>query len=680
MICHHGRRMQPAQSLRFVTLGLVLALGTGGFGGVSGLLAPVAAEATEGTASDSVAAGVGGQVAGTQSNTEAFSAAAPLNAASILSEPEWAHETVTDGTATAWVEQDVSLQAGATLRLRGTGWTTQAGSEGSTVAIKLNSGPLTQYSRSGASIISHPSAGGESTIWALLAPDNPTGHPGVHAINEAGEFDISIDLPEGLVAGQEFTVRFQSGLFVPGDTQRTLTTAPLVVGGVPYVDDGGEALATCVPSTPQPTVTVAERATLGGTLLVSGTGWCHPAEAGGGSRIAFKIDEGGFSHLTADIHSNRTIWALVDADDETGDWSFEMQLPDGTEATSLPAFTEGAHTLRLLTGSLKEGDAGRTMKSAEFVVGEYAPTVLPDPLGIDSGALSDETLGGVKVEQRLAMAPGSWLVTVPEGNIGEWVYVDVYVASSSRAPFPSWYRLDDKRQVLLSLDGVTLPVGATKATVQSGDQGRVGDLLGWAAVEIKSTEVTPPPVVPPAPVVTAVLKAAPASAAAPLTVPAAPVSRGSQLTSANVGYVKSELRDGIVTLTVPGSAANDWVYAFVYTGAEVRPIGWVQLDEALQVKIDVSELPAGNHKVALVSAGGELIGWAPATTGTTKAAVLDTSKSETRNASERAKAVVLEAQPAAEGWPVDLMLVGGALIVLAGAVSAAVVIRSKRKA
>lgn len=243
-------------------------------------------------------------------------------------------------------------------------------------------------------------------------------------------------------------------------------------------------LPTCVPSTPEPTVSVAETASVGGTVQVSGTGWCHPAAASGGSRIAIKIDEGTFSHPTTAIHSNRTIWALVDADDTTGDWQIEMQFPDGTEATSLPAFTEGAHTLRLLTGSLIDGDAARSMRTEPFVVGEYSPGALPQPVDIDSGVLVSETRGGVTVEHIEMPSPGAWRVTVPGGNEGDWVFVNAYAGSSSRTPFPEWHRLDAELSVQLSLADTLLTPGELSLTVQSGDRGRVGELLGWAPITI----------------------------------------------------------------------------------------------------------------------------------------------------------------------------------------------------
>lgn len=600
-------------------------------------------------------------------------------AAAASGAPEWDHEIVADGTAVAWIEREVSTDAGASLRIRGAGWTDASGLGGSTVAIKLGAGPLSQYSRSGADVISHPSAGGEATIWALLAPENPTGHPGVHPIGEAGDFDIVIDLPEGLLAGQELTVRFQSGLFAAGDTQRTLTTAPLVVGGVPFAGGEEETLPTCVPSSPEPVVIVAESASIGGTLSVSGTGWCHPGEAGGGSRIAIKIDEGQYKHLTGDVHSNLTIWAIVDADHETGDWTTELQLPDGTGSTSVPAFVEGSHTLRLLTGSLKDGDASRTLRSAPFVVGEYSPGATPEPLDIEGGALTEANRNGVTVEQRATPAPGSWVVTVPGAAEGEWVFVNAYAGSSSRTPFPDWHRIGAGGELVLSLAHAALTPGELRVTVQTGERSRSGELIGWTTVVVAADpppRVEIPALVTPAAQARGPVRLAP-SAAAPLAIPAAPVKRSSQLNASNAGAVVGSVAGGVATLTVSDREAGEWVYAYVYTGSEARAIGWIQLDDERRIRIDVGELPEGNHKVALIGADGSLIGWASAATGVVTVAELSREDPD-QVVEDSAQAGAIPTIPSEQGWISDLLLAGGAVLLLVAAGSAALVIRHRK--
>ena len=53
--------------------------------------------------------------------------------------------------------------------------------------------------------------------------------------------------------------------------------------------------------------------------------------------------------------------------------AFDGETDGGGATGSTPALPTGAHTLRLLTGSLKAGDAARTLLSSEFVVGSYRP-------------------------------------------------------------------------------------------------------------------------------------------------------------------------------------------------------------------------------------------------------------------------------------------------------------------
>ncbi|WP_449283122.1 immunoglobulin domain-containing protein, partial [Leucobacter sp.] len=134
-----------------------------------------------------------------------------------------------------------------------------------------------------------------------------------------------------------------------------------------------------IESPPEAVVTVASSAQIGGTVRVSGEGFLHP-DGEQGSRVAIKIDDGAYSRLDSSTHQNRTIWWIVDAD-ANGAFSVDMPVPNGTGADSgatlgsQPALVPGsAHTLRLLTGSLKTGDRSRTLQSSAFSV-----TAAPDP-------------------------------------------------------------------------------------------------------------------------------------------------------------------------------------------------------------------------------------------------------------------------------------------------------------
>ncbi|OLT10593.1 hypothetical protein BJF78_28545 [Pseudonocardia sp. CNS-139] len=87
---------------------------------------------------------------------------------------------------------------------------------------------------------------------------------------------------------------------------------------------------------------------------------------GGGSVVAVKIDDGAYSHLPGQgPNANLTVWQVVQAGAD-GRIDVTVTLPTATNAT--PAFGPGAHTLRLLTGSLAPGDTIRTVQTPEFTV------------------------------------------------------------------------------------------------------------------------------------------------------------------------------------------------------------------------------------------------------------------------------------------------------------------------
>lgn len=519
-------------------------------------------------------------------------------------EPSWpALRLEGPSGALVWVESEVAAGSGGQLRLRGSGWQTTAGTA-STIAVKVNSGPTSQYSRSGSGLVQHPSAPEDTTIWVLLSATNPAGHANVLPVSGEGAFEVSIDAPPGLVAGQYLSLTFQTGRFDETDVQRTMTSSLIEVGGVAFVDDsddGGDTEA-CIPSTATPTVRVAEQATIGGTVAVTGTGWCHPTS--GGSVIAIKLDEGAYSHLSGEIHQNRTIWALFEADPLTGDFSIDLQLPDGTTATSSPAFTEGGHTLRLLTGSMKSGDTIRSMVSGPFVVGRYQPTTEPDPVA-PAEDLSLTNAGGLVVDQNSSRL----LVTIPGLTEGAWVYLNLYDGEVPVYPWTGWFRASATGTVTASLKGVQLPTGSPVLTAQSGERDGFGDLLGWA--EITGSTLTPT-------VTTSTLPTVPTLAAtlSLLTAtPAAPASRASQLPEAGQDKVSAKGDPDSLVVTVGKGHASGWIFLYVYTGARVSPAGWIQLDVNRQFRLDLSEFGVGRHRLVVVDGEGTLLGWTEVASG-----------------------------------------------------------------
>ena len=161
------------------------------------------------------------------------------------------------------------------------------------------------------------------------------------------------------------------------------------------------------------------------------------------------------------------------------------------------------------------------------------------------------------------------------------------------------------------------------------------------------------------------------------------IKRASQLKDTNKGKVTGVIDGTVLTITAADKKAREWVYAQIFTGADARAVGWVQLDNALSAKIDIADLPDGNHKVALFNETGELIGWVSAPKGEIKAATL-TEKPKTKQNSESDEA---EATPVAAGdggagidpLTLNLLLAGAGLLVLAGGITGALVIAKRKR-
>ncbi|MDR3137259.1 MAG: hypothetical protein LBU07_07680 [Coriobacteriales bacterium] len=181
------------------------------------------------------------------------------------------------------------------------------------------------------------------------------------------------------------------------------------------------------PQTGGPTVKITTQAEMGGTIHITGAGFQHPD--GSGSRVAIKIDDGAFAHTAeGKVNDNTSVWLIVDAISD-GSFSCDLLLPDGTETGargSLPAFTEGVHTLRFLTGSLKAGDTVRTVESSRFIVGKYAPPASIKP--IDPAAALSGSLAG-RISASISKGQGGILqaiVTLPGTTMGDWVHLSAY--------------------------------------------------------------------------------------------------------------------------------------------------------------------------------------------------------------------------------------------------------------
>lgn len=121
-----------------------------------------------------------------------------------------------------------------------------------------------------------------------------------------------------------------------------------------------------------PTVGVTtSSAVIGGRVTVTGTGWTT-ADGLQGSRVAVKLDDGAYSHKPGQgVTANLTVWAVIDAATD-GSFTATLRLP--TPYSAAPGYLPGPHFLRFLSGSLKEGDQPRSLRTADFAVGKAATT------------------------------------------------------------------------------------------------------------------------------------------------------------------------------------------------------------------------------------------------------------------------------------------------------------------
>ncbi|WP_433528293.1 LPXTG cell wall anchor domain-containing protein [Micromonospora sp. CA-263727] len=271
---------------------------------------------------------------------------------------------------------------------------------------------------------------------------------------------------------------------VAGSGRASSSADPAAVTGL-----GEAAVRVAAAACPDPggsvTSELARSARIGGTIRLSGTGWCHPG--GGGSAIAVKINDGAFSHLPgAGPNPNLTVWQVVEANDD-GSFAVDVQLP--TASNSTPAFTAGSYTLRLLTGSLRAGDTVRSVQTTSFTVTAAGsggdeppgrPTGVPDPYDADED-LTSATRGGVTI----ARSGATLRVTVPGAASGDWIFLYAYSGSSPRPV--GWFAVGAERTATASLAGVDIAEGTQKVAVLD----REGELLGWDDITVAAGEQLP---------------------------------------------------------------------------------------------------------------------------------------------------------------------------------------------
>ena len=254
---------------------------------------------------------------------------------------------------------------------------------------------------------------------------------------------------------------------------------------------------TCAPADDSftPRLTIENpKAVQGGKLHLTGDGWCNPEDKKA-SVIGLKIDDGKVSRNDATaVNDNRTIWAVI-TPDENGHIDTWIDLPTRDNAAfkneeDAAKYASGEHTLRLLTGSLREGDRSGTYGGANsqgginttFTIGEYAPGDAPEPVNA-----SELTAGnGVQVSR-----DGSTVtVTVPNAEPGTWVYAATYLGNSPQTLYGSgWKRLDGNRSFSYETS-VSMPAATYRVVVHNGNQGADNAVLGFADMTVERA-VTP---------------------------------------------------------------------------------------------------------------------------------------------------------------------------------------------
>lgn len=236
------------------------------------------------------------------------------------------------------------------------------------------------------------------------------------------------------------------------------------------------------------------KAVQGGKLHLTGDGWCNPEDKKA-SVIGLKIDDGKVSRNEATaVNDNRTIWAVI-TPDENGHIDTWIDLPTRENAAfkndeDAAKYASGEHTLRLLTGSLREGDRSGTYGGANsqggvnttFTIGEYAPVDAPQP--VNASELTDGH--GVQVSR-----DGSTVtVTVPNAEPGTWVYAATYLGNSPQTLYGSgWKRLDNNRSFSYETR-VSMPAATYRVVVHNGNQGAQNAVLGFADITVERA-VTP---------------------------------------------------------------------------------------------------------------------------------------------------------------------------------------------
>ena len=457
--------------------------------------------------------------------------------------------------------------------------------------------------------------------------------------------------------------------------------------------------------------TTGPRYNYGDKLILAGSGWCHPTQ--GGSKIAVKLDEGSYSHRPGEtVAPNATIWAIFEAD-TNGNFQVEIPLPTAgeTKGGTSPAFKTGVHSLRLLSGSLKAGDKGRTLLVKPFTVGDYTPSGVPAPIS-PSEDLNATNSGSMQA----SLSAAAINVKLPQAKVGSWVYLSTYLPDGSRRiPWQGqWYQVGLDHGVTLARVA-DLPGGKVTLVAQNP----TGTVIGWSGLQLPAkikiispahhgvaqtgTQLTSRRTVTQLNPFTASFSRAnttrlggvssrrgyaavslrPAARALantqakalkpmPAVMPNSVARDLKALAKSPTQGFKVAAKGKEITVSVPASIeTGQWLFMYLYDPA--TPVGWVQVDDTHQIKLEISGLSGGNYALAAIDEDGKQLGWSSFVLAGGAPAAAEAAPEQ--NVSQ--VVVLKRAQKA--GWlsPDDVWLLAAAGVILASSATVALLLRRK---
>lgn len=573
-----------------------------------------------------------------------------------------------DQTAQACIQQNVSTEESSTISVWGAGWLSKDKSTGSNVVLKLGSRlgrrdgtdfSFEHVATDEGGILNNPgNKKADRSIWHVFTAE-------ADGTIGSAEEPITVEVPQKanlpatlaensnavLKEGSKLTAAFTSGM-VTGDTKHDVTSDSLIVDGKKYAGDVSANTKSCTTDLKAPTVKAEYKAGdhskypkygFGEKLKLTGEGWCNNLKdpESGGASIALKIDgnknapySGNAPGMTKPDATQAltmdSVWDMINVNSSDGSFSAEIFLPNGKttgKGKTDPAFDVGIHTIRLLTGSTKPKATVRAVDTNKFCVNACIPALAPDL--IDPGEdltkknqngfrsfYSEGTLTGYSARLKpkdyafISLYDQYTTASYPHGErkwltMGGSGFLDIKYAQSQLPEGKFYVVLQDEDEKVVGwkkmsgpntdVDEVSTEAGANAANegpndVQGGDNTVVEETVyqddgaGEAAEPVESIPMPDKPV-------------------------DSPIDSVEELNQDNTGGVTGKINGNLVTLKMGKDVPpGEWVYLYIYPGK--TPIGWLQVDTASQIQLDVTNLPEGAYQLVLANRKGELAGWA----------------------------------------------------------------------